>query len=31
MALAECLIAIVHAQGIVIPTRIITLDLSPTS
>jgi hypothetical protein len=31
MALAECLITIVHAQRVMIPTRIVTLDLSAMS
>jgi hypothetical protein len=31
MALAECLIAIVHAQRVVIPTRTVSLDLSAIS
>jgi hypothetical protein len=31
MALVECLIAIVHAQRVMIPTRTVTLDLSAMS
>jgi hypothetical protein len=31
MALAECLIMIVHAQRVVIPARTVTLDLSAMS
>jgi hypothetical protein len=31
MALAECLIVVVHAQRVVIPARTVTLDLSAMS